>query len=854
MQNKQKSTNGTSGKSFAHRSEQKVCIYSVSLQYDKDLCTMNRRIALLLLIFLPVFFSCTEKEQEIRVESVTISLPSAELEIGRTLELSATVTPPGATNKDISWSSTNSSVASVSAAGLVTALSEGTTTITASADGKKGECKVSVVKVPIMVTEVKLDKAELTLYECDEETLTATVLPDDATDKTVTWTSSDNSIATIESGKVKAVKKGEATITAKAGDKTAKAKIVVLTPISGVSLNKDKLTLYIGETETLTATLTPAEATLKDPISWTSSDEAVATIADGKITTVGKGTAKITATAYGKSASCDIEVLRPVTGISLNKTTLEIPLEKTETLTASIIPADATPRGEITWLSSDTQIATVDAGKVTALSMGSTTVTASLEGFKAECNVTVKGMEYGKIAITAVRPVDILPVIGQVLAINGDPNVYDNFERLRLAEATRIRDMMWEYGAGDISKEEYRKLMGRLNTGMTHEFPLGYDYEYWGPTNYYSTPSNHAHCEWFILSTLVPYTNMVIPFISSSGERQMLEYVRANPNTINIFGQSSSEADILTKEQYDHIFRDIHGIKGGCFELYESKNYIHFAAGTNIKYKNPGTEDQQPWLIKIYNGDYEADEKGEYSVCSMANSDKNTRPGSHLLVTIATDKSGHIHVDEKPITGTKFPVGFADNVLFAGRPFPYHSLTSGEILASYSKPNTSFPNYVNVALMDICFQLYAEVKDVDELLEMVRSTALTDYVSFGGKTQPLILINHAGFIKKYLMPKETQITIGMGETLSLEKGYYKGVLFAIPGAEVKVNGEWVAFDSRNKDVIMSQNPINLEWRLNGELLKRYGYTPGQTVEGQIITVDDKWGGLRLEVPISVRVQ
>ena len=141
-------------------------------------------------------------------------MPSAELEIGKTLQLSATVTPTGATNKDITWSSSNPSVASISAAGLVTALSEGTTTITAAADGKKGECNVSVVKAAIAVTEVKLDKTELTLYEGEEETLTTTVLPDDATDKTIVWTSSDNSIATVESGKVKAVGKGTAKITA----------------------------------------------------------------------------------------------------------------------------------------------------------------------------------------------------------------------------------------------------------------------------------------------------------------------------------------------------------------------------------------------------------------------------------------------------------------------------------------------------------------------------------------------------------------------------------------------------------------------------------------------------------------
>ena len=178
---------------------------------------MNR-LTIFLLITLPILFACTQKEpevQEVRVESVTLSQSSAEIEIGKTLQLNATVSPSTATRKDITWSSSKSSVASVSSSGLVTAVSEGTTTITASADGKKGECTVTVVKKAIAVSEVKLDKTELTLYEGEEETLTASVLPDNATDKTITWTSSDKSIASVESGKVKAVKKGEATITAK---------------------------------------------------------------------------------------------------------------------------------------------------------------------------------------------------------------------------------------------------------------------------------------------------------------------------------------------------------------------------------------------------------------------------------------------------------------------------------------------------------------------------------------------------------------------------------------------------------------------------------------------------------------
>lgn len=444
---------------------------------------MNR-LTIFLLITLPLLFACTQKEQEVRVESVSINQSSVELEIGKTLQLNATVSPSTATRKDITWSSSKSSVASVSSSGLVTAVSEGTTTITASADGKKGECTVTVFKGFVAVSEVKLGKTEVTLYEGEEETLTASVLPDNATDKTITWTSSDKSIASVESGKVKAVKKGEATITAKAGDKTAEAKIVVLAPVSGITLDKNRLDMIIGETETLTATITPADADPKEPITWTTSDETIATVdggkvtavkegeatvtatsdgksatcivkvdyihvseislditektlyagetlkltatvspenstyrtvewtssdksvaivdAEGKVDAIGKGTTTITAKADGKTGTCQIEVLAPVKGITLSTTTLGLEVGQEETLVATLVPSDATPKGEIVWTSSNTQVATVESGKVKAIGEGTATISVSVDGFQASCTISVSKPTYPAPSFTEV--------------------------------------------------------------------------------------------------------------------------------------------------------------------------------------------------------------------------------------------------------------------------------------------------------------------------------------------------------------------------------------------------------------------------------------------------------------------
>ena len=168
----------------------------------------------------------------------------------------------------------------------------------------------------------------------------------------------------------------------------------------------------------------------------------------------------------------------------------------------------------------------------------------------------------------------------------------------------------------------------------------------------------------------------------------------------------------------------------------------------------------------------------------------------------------------------------------------------------------------------LCFQMFAEVPDVEVLLEMIRSTCLTDHIHLDlngdgdtndiidghPETLPLQLINPGGFFKKYCMPSSLQTAISTSEIIDLEKGYYKGVIFDIPGAEIKIGDEWIAYDAKNKDLILAQNPMNLEWRINGALLRKYGYTPGQTLQGQIITVDDHWNGLMLEKEFSIQVR
>ena len=355
----------------------------------------------------------TVVKKVVAVESVTLDKEALELTEGESATLKATVAPDDATDKTVSWSSSNASVASVDASGKVTAVKAGSATITAKAGDKTATCAVTVKAketpqppAPVAVTSVTLNKTALELTEGESDTLTTTVKPDNATDKTVTWTSGNTAVATVDaSGKVTAVKAGSATITAKAGDKTATCAVTVKAketniPVASITLNKTRVTLHPGESETLTATISPDNATDKT-LTWTSSYPAAVTVdANGKITAVAVGAAAIHVSCGGKSATCEVTVDPiAVTGVTLDKTSLSLAEGESATLKATVAPDNATNK-TVTWTSGNTAVATVDAsGKVTAVKAGSATITAKAGDKTASCTVTVTAQV---IAVTSV--------------------------------------------------------------------------------------------------------------------------------------------------------------------------------------------------------------------------------------------------------------------------------------------------------------------------------------------------------------------------------------------------------------------------------------------------------------------
>ena len=244
---------------------------------------------------------------------LTMNQTSLTLEEGKTSTLTVTPSPADATVTNVTWKSSNTSVATVDN-GKVTAVKKGSATITATtANGVKATCKVTVTPAPVEVTGVSLNKSTMSLAEGTTGRLTATVKPSDATNDSVTWSSSNTSVATVSSGgTVTAKREGTATITVTTyNGKTATCKVTV-TPeikVSSVTVDPSSLTLEVGDSEYLSASVYPANAT-DDSVEWESSDTSVATVnSSGTVTAVAPGTARITATAEnGRYDYCRVTV------------------------------------------------------------------------------------------------------------------------------------------------------------------------------------------------------------------------------------------------------------------------------------------------------------------------------------------------------------------------------------------------------------------------------------------------------------------------------------------------------------------------------------------------------------------
>jgi uncharacterized protein YjdB len=335
------------------------------------------------------------------VASVTVSPATTSVNVGQTTSLTATPKDANGvvlTGRIVTWASSNTALATVSATGVVTGVAVGSVTITATSEGRSGTATVTIAStvssVTVAPTTVSVDAGLTTTLVATVKNLSGTVV----TDRVVTWTTSNAATATVSStGVVTGVSPGTATITATSEGKSGSSTVtVLLVPVGSVTIAPTTSSVAVGQTTTLTATVKDRNGTVVTDrvVTWVSVNPGIATVSStGVVTGVAPGTTTITATSETKSGSATVTVtLAPVATVTVSPPTATVVVLGTTTLTTVLKDANGnvlTGR-VVTWSSSNPLVATVSsAGVVSGVIPGTATITATSEGKSGTSVITV---------------------------------------------------------------------------------------------------------------------------------------------------------------------------------------------------------------------------------------------------------------------------------------------------------------------------------------------------------------------------------------------------------------------------------------------------------------------------------
>lgn len=343
------------------------------------------------------------------VSKLTASVDAAKLFIGQTTQVSVAYTPDTATVKEATYASKNPKIAVVDENGVVTALSKGTATIeVTAADGSAKKTSVRVV-VKQQPEGISLNKTDLTINVGKTARLSASVTPASTNDKSVVWTSSDESIATVTStGTVKALTPGVCTITCASRDFptiTATATVQVQQPVTRVAFTEKSISFDVNTTFQSYYEIEPSTAT-NQGVTFSSSNEKIATVdQNGVITGHMKGTCTITVkTTDGskRKGTMKVSILQPVTGVHMSKAEYRVGIDESTRIRAILEPTNAS-NTNMSWSIADTSIATVRGGSnrplITGKSWGTTTITGTTEDGGYTTSATIHAGNYDKAVV-----------------------------------------------------------------------------------------------------------------------------------------------------------------------------------------------------------------------------------------------------------------------------------------------------------------------------------------------------------------------------------------------------------------------------------------------------------------------
>ena len=378
---------------------------------------MRYKIFTLLLAIVLSFsvLGCSAPSEDLEIEAKSLQLNVSELNltVGENFLINATILPNDATFKTVIWSSGDENIVTV-VEGYVTAVSEGTTTVTAKTlNNICATCVVTVIKGK-EVAEISFLNKNVTCAIGDKVQLIPTILPVDAYDKTLTWSTSNQSVVVVEEGLITAVASGTATVTATtANGLSAKCFVTVefkSVEVESITLSHTTYSCNVGDSFILSESILPSNAT-NTKVSWESSDNTIAVVSSGTVVAVSCGTATITVkTENGKSATCVVNVVKQnddteendktedddvtsdvilVEKIELSITEKECVVGDSFDIFAEVFPNSATDK-TLTWISRDQTIATVTNGHVETCGIGKTVISVkSANGVTAELNLTV---------------------------------------------------------------------------------------------------------------------------------------------------------------------------------------------------------------------------------------------------------------------------------------------------------------------------------------------------------------------------------------------------------------------------------------------------------------------------------
>ena len=318
------------------------------------------------------------------VTRVRIASDVKNIYIGESLVLTPTITPENATIQTLTWTSDRPDNATVDEYGVVTGVSKGSAVITAKAADGSGCYASFTVTVKQQPEEITLNKADINLKTGNYVTITPTVLPSTVNDRTVTWTSSDPSVARVSTaGRVTAVAPGVAIITCESKthpEVFAQAVVTVYQPVTKIAFNEKNPTVGVGESIRLSWDVAPDTATDTSVTLSTNKENVLRVEQDGTVTGLKRGEAYVYATANdgsGKKATIKVQVTQPVQGVSIKYDEVSVGVGEKVTNTAIFNPTDASIT-KMQWYVEDASIASVSGtgskATVTGRSWGETNV------------------------------------------------------------------------------------------------------------------------------------------------------------------------------------------------------------------------------------------------------------------------------------------------------------------------------------------------------------------------------------------------------------------------------------------------------------------------------------------------